>query len=384
MVNNDLTNSSESESESELHNNNYQDKIALFCSDDEQNINKNSDNESESDDNKIISSSEIPWVEKYRPNKLDDIIEHDEIIRILKKTIETGELPHLLLYGPPGTGKTSTILAIARELFGPDKIHERVIELNASDDRGIGIVRNKIISFAKTSLGSSDPKYPCPNFKIVILDEADSMTPEAQNALRKVMEKMSKITRFCFICNYINQIIEPIASRCFKLKFKPIKSIAIYKKIKYISELENLNVRDDCLHALIEISEGDARRTIMNLQNLKYLIKYNPNITAHEIIQMNGSVDIVQFNNLFNICLKGNNNQIMNLTKQLCREGFVMKSILKYLMESIINNDIEDKIKAKLLHELCNTDKKLSEGCDEYIQLLHILLYININVNTKN
>jgi replication factor C subunit 2/4 len=363
----------------------HKNKISLFASDDDNSDSENKDNDNhnhKNDDNDDSDNyiEEIPWVEKYRPNNLDDIVEHNEIISILKKTTITGELPHLLLYGPPGTGKTSTIHAVTRELFGPKIIHDRVIELNASDDRGIGTVRHKIISFARISIGSKDPDYPCPDFKIVILDEADSMTPEAQAALRKVMEKMSKITRFCFICNYDGQIIEPITSRCMKLKFKPIRSEFIFKKIKYISLQEKLDVSDECLNTLIEISEGDARRTIMNLQNLQYLIKYKKNILPSDILQMTGSVDKEKFKNLWQICSSGNINQIRRLTINLIREGFVIKSILKYLMESIINSDLNDNIKSIILIELCDTDRKLSEGCSEYTQLLNILLFANITI----
>jgi replication factor C subunit 2/4 len=203
---------------------------------------------------------EIPWVEKYRPKNLDDIIQQTEVVKVLKNTLKTGELPHLLFFGPPGTGKTSTILAIATQLFGPKIIHDRVIELNASDDRGIAIVRNNIITFAKISLGSKDPNYPCPDFKLVILDEADAMTPEAQAALRKVMEKMSGITRFCFICNYINQIIDPISSRCMKFRFKPIDDNAIIEKLKVISKSEKIPIDDKCFETIVKLSEGDVRR----------------------------------------------------------------------------------------------------------------------------
>jgi replication factor C subunit 2/4 len=355
------------------------DKITLFSSDDD----SDSDTESYNIKHVDYGISEIPWVEKYRPENLDGIIEHTEIISILKKAITTGKLQHLLLYGPPGTGKTSTIHAVTNELFGPKVIRDRVIELNASDDRGIGTVRNKIISFAKTSIGSCDPNYPCPDFKIVILDEADTMTEEAQAALRKVIEKMSKITRFCFICNYVDRIIEPIASRCMKLKFKPIRNEFIFDKLKHIAKNENLNVSDDCLEAIIEISEGDARRSIMNLQNLQYLIKYKKNITKNDIIQMNGNIDKDKFSNFWKICSSGTIKQIKDLASNLCREGYVIKSIIKHLMNCLMESDVDEKIKSIILIELCNTDRKLSEGCTESLQLLNIMLYTNCAINKK-
>lgn len=357
----------------------YKDKITLFSSDNEDEM-ESEIFEIKNDDNHI---SEIPWVEKYRPENLSGIVEHTEIITILRKAIMTGKLQHLLLHGPPGTGKTSTIHAVTNELFGPKVIRDRVIELNASDDRGIGTVRNKIISFAKTAIGTKDPDYPCPDFKIVILDEADTMTEEAQAALRKVIEKMSKITRFCFICNYVGRIIEPIASRCMKLKFKPIRNEFIFDKLKYICSEEKLSVSDECLNALIEISEGDARRTIMNLQNLQYLIKYKKNITRDDIIQMNGNIDRNRFKNFWQICSSGTIEQVKQLTSNLCREGFIIKSVLKYLMDCVMESNVKEKIKAKILIELCETDRKLSEGCTEYTQLLNILLFTNCIV-TKN
>ena len=152
--------------------------------------------------NNLDYIDKIPWVEKYRPYKLDDIMHQEEIKCMLKNSVKTGNLQHLLLYGPPGTGKTSIILAVARELYGPKLYREKTIELNASDERGINIVRNKIRRLAKAANDSADPDYPSPPYKIIILDEADAMTTEAQSALRKTMEDHSNITRFCFICNY--------------------------------------------------------------------------------------------------------------------------------------------------------------------------------------
>ncbi len=187
-----------------------------------------------------------PWVDKYRPKKLEHIIHQDEIKRVLQNTVKTGELPHLLLYGPPGTGKTSIILALGYELFGPHLMDERILELNASDERGIDTVREKIITFAKESINSVDPKYPCPPYKIIVLDEADAITLDAQSALRKVIESSSKITRFCFTCNYIDKIIDPIVSRCVKFRFKPIDKNSIVERLKFIAHRERIKLDNEC------------------------------------------------------------------------------------------------------------------------------------------
>lgn len=328
---------------------------------------------------KIISKKNnfIPWVEKYRPKRINDIIQQDEVIKVLNNTIESGELPHLLFFGPPGTGKTSTILAISMQLFGPKLIDDRVIELNASDDRGISIVRNKIISFAKHSLGSKDPRYPCPNFKIVILDEADAMTPEAQAALRTIMEKMSRITRFCFICNYDTQIIDPISSRCMKFRFKPICKKAIIKKLKIIAIKEQMNINDECISTLVDISEGDARRAIMGLQNLKYIINYKQKITKNDVIYISGEIEEHKFKNLWKKCVSGTINDIRNLTIYINRNGFSVKSIMSYLNKYVLVSNLTDQKKSLIALELCQTDKRLNDGSDQYIQIFNILLYIN-------
>jgi replication factor C subunit 2/4 len=153
------------------------------------------------------------WVDKYRPKILKEIIGHDEVKNVLISSIEKGDLPHLLFHGGSGTGKTSTVMALVMQLYGPNKINDKVLELNASDENGINVVREKIIKFANIVVGSPDPKYPSPSFKIIILDEVDSMTSEAQTALKKVMESTCQITRFVFICNYESKIIEAIKSQ---------------------------------------------------------------------------------------------------------------------------------------------------------------------------
>ena len=322
--------------------------------------------------------NDIPWIEKYRPRKLNDIVSQEESISILSNTLKTGELPHLLIYGGPGTGKTSSILALCNQLFGPERVNERVIELNASDERGINVVRNKIINFAKIAIGTPDKKYLCPPYKIIILDEADAMTKEAQAALRKVMEETSGITRFCFICNYINQIIEPINSRCVKIRFKPITKINVINKLRYISAKENIQIDDEGLESLANISNGDLRKSILILQNVKYL-------------KIDSSVKTITNDDIYDMCkyisdsklkiyidsikLNKNMDNIINVTNDIFNNGYIINSIIIKIINFLIsNNNISDKDKSNLLFEMSTIEKNINDGADEYIQLLKIFM----------
>ena len=320
----------------------------------------------------------IPWVEKYRPKRLDDVVQQDEVIKVLKKTIETGEMPHLLLHGQAGTGKTSTVLALAMQLYGPNIIDDRVIELNASDERGINVVRDKIINFSKMSVGTKDSKYPCPDFKIVILDEADALTTEAQSSLRKVMEDMSKVTRFCFICNYVNKIIEPINSRCMKFRFKPLENDAIRERLKLIMNKENMNISEDCLEKIIEISNGDARKAIMTLQNMKYIIPLKKKLIPDDIVILTGGIENNKFLDFWKICKTGDIKSVRELALQIYRDGYSSKNILEHLVTFVINDNISDEKKSLISHKIAGTDMCLLDGASEYIQILNILVYVNL------
>lgn len=175
----------------------------------------------------VGSSSSLPWVEKYRPATLDELISHADIIATISTFINAGKLPHLLFYGPPGTGKTSTVLACARQLYGP-KFRSMILELNASDDRGIDVVREQIKNFASTR------KIFDRGFKLIILDEADAMTQIAQAALRRVIEKYTRNVRFCIICNYVGKIIPALQSRCTRFRFGPLERAQIETRLDYV------------------------------------------------------------------------------------------------------------------------------------------------------
>ena len=309
-------------------------------------------------------------IEKYRPKKIEDIIAHDDIINIFKNILKTGEMPHLLLYGSPGVGKTSTIIALCNELYG-SRYKENVLELNASDDRGINIVREKIIVFSKFKLGTKDKNFPSPDFKIIILDEADAMTNEAQTALRKVMEDMTKITRFCFICNNISKIIDPIISRCVKLKFKMIDKNKSLDKLYEISKIENIKVKKNVIKEIINISDGDLRKSILLLQNLKYI---NYKIDSNNIYDIYKYITIDIFKIYINKLLSNNNiNNLLEITQELYDCGYIFLSIIKASIEFIISSNIDDNIKSNFIFKMGDIECKIYEGCDEYLNLLYIL-----------
>lgn len=325
---------------------------------------------------------DVPWVDKYRPTKLGDIVYQDDVVKMLSKVLETGNLPHLLFYGHAGTGKTSTILAIGMELFGPKKYKERVIELNASDERGINIVRNKIVNLAKMTVSSNDPNYICPPYKIIVLDEADAMTNEAQSALRKTMEDNSSVTRFCFICNYINQIIDPITSRCVKFRFKPINGEQMITKLRMIANNENLMITDRAMDTISQISNGDMRKGIMFLQNLNYLGK---KIQSGDVFQIANMISYSKLSNVINICVDNHLDiqKLRFITNKLIKCGYPINVTLQQLTDMIVKNEkLTEFMKAQICYHIAMTEKRLIDGADEYLQMLSIFMFIKKITNS--
>lgn len=195
---------------------------------------------------------------------------HQDILATINKFVDSNRLPHLLLYGPPGTGKTSTVLALARRIYGAENIRQMVLELNASDDRGIDVVREQIKTFASTkqifSLGSSSARSGLASFKLIILDEADAMTNTAQMALRRIMEKYTANTRFCIIANYSHKLSPALLSRCTRFRFSPLKERDIRVLVDKVIEEENVKIMPDATDALVRLSRGDMRRALNVLQ----------------------------------------------------------------------------------------------------------------------
>lgn len=309
--------------------------------------------------------AKVPWTEKYRPQSLADVASQDAIVSVLEKTLH-GNLPHMLFYGPPGTGKTSTVLALARELYGPELVKSRVLELNASDDRGIAVVRDRIKTFSKTLARQSDS---APAFKLVILDEADMMTQDAQAALRRTMETFARTTRFCLICNYVTRIIDPLASRCSKFRFKPVDSDSAFARLKEICELESVELEsDDVLTQLLKTTEGDLRRSITLLQSAA---GFKTVITTDLVNELAGIVPQHVVKRVLGVVESGNQKQVETVCEELVLEGYSVHEILVELHDACMASAHPHKPLIAATFSLA--DKRLADGSDEHIELLNIV-----------
>ena len=329
---------------------------------------------------KPAASSSSLWVEKYRPQKIDDIHYQQEVIQTIKASLACDNIPHMLFYGPPGTGKTSTILALSNQLFG-NYTSERILELNASDERGIKIVRGKIKSFAKTTMS---PHEGIPNYKLIILDEADTMTHEAQTALRRCIEIYSQYTRFCIICNYVSRIIEPILSRCAIFRFHALPNGEIIKKMEHISAQEQLSLSYETLVQICQVTRGDLRKAISILQTISYFgTETNQNI----INDINGNLPSSVVNQFMKDIEKSKKPiDIINAVTEIIASAYAVRSLFRPVIQKIIESSrISDHYKSKLCLEMSNADVRLLRGSDEWVELLLVaeLMYIAIQNSAK-
>jgi len=271
------------------------------------------------------------WIEKYRPLSFDDIIGQEDNINILSSLIQNNSLPHLLLYGKPGTGKTSTIMSLVNKLYGDSKTF-MLLTLDASDDRGINSVREEIKGFAeKKTLNDK-------GIKLIILDEADSMTFDAQFALRRIIEKYSDNTRFCLICNYNNKIIPALRVRCLNLKFNSINENSMKSKLNFIIKEEKVKIKPDALNVIINYSNGDFRKAINFLQNVSL---QNKIITKSICMENIGLPSNTVLNKFFNHLIDNTKdyNYLLNyISKNLENKGFSLNYILKELNLFLQNN----------------------------------------------
>ena len=331
----------------------------------------------------------------------------------------------MLFYGPPGTGKTSTVLALAKQLYGPELIKTRVLELNASDERGISIVREKVKDFARMQLSNPPAgpagevyrqKYPCPPYKIIILDEADSMTQDAQSALRRTMETYSKITRFCLICNYVTRIIDPLASRCSKFRFKPLNEGDAGRRLEDIAKLEGVRLEEGVVDTLLRCSEGDLRKAITFLQSAARLVgatqaaapsdkkrkrtieddeddddameidgpSDTPStaVTVRSIEEIAGVIPAKTINSLLSAMQPSKvgtaYTRVSKTVEDLVAEGWSATQLVTQLYEKIVLEDetVGDRQKCRIVLFFSETDKRLVDGSDEHLTILDLCLQI--------
>ncbi|XP_042492383.1 replication factor C subunit 3 [Macadamia integrifolia] len=316
--------------------------------------------------NVVIVSSDgkaTPWVEKYRPQSLADVAAHRDIVDTIDRLTNENRLPHLLLYGPPGTGKTSTILAVARKLYGA-QFHNMILELNASDDRGIDVVRQQIQDFASTQSFSFGGKS---SVKLVLLDEADAMTKDAQFALRRVIEKYTRNTRFSLICNHVNKIIPALQSRCTRFRFAPLDASHVRERLKHVIESEGLDVAESGLAALVRLSNGDMRKALNILQSTHMA---SPHITEEAVYLCTGNPmpkDIEQICYwLLNESFTTSFNRISEIKT---RKGLALVDIVREVTMFIFRIKMPSDVRVHLINDLADIEYRLSFGCNDKLQL---------------
>lgn len=320
----------------------------------------------------------IPWVEKYRPRTLEQIADQDHVVRTLRQTVTRGDLPHLLLHGPPGTGKTSTIFAVIREMYGGVS-RSHILEMNASNERGIDTVRTKVKNFAQVSPDQGNGPV---GYKIIILDEADAMTHEAQSALRRIMEKYTSVTRFCIICNYVSKIIDPIASRCVKFRFQPISSSAMAAHLSFIAASEHLVCAPDAIPHLVKVSGGDLRRSITFMQAAVALLDLSQPLTAEIVTEVAGAVPQHVTQALLNICFRRDYNALQTEVENVVLDAYPVNKLLLQLQQLVIEHGmLSDVQKAHVCIRIAEADKKLLDGADEYLQLMDVLMFLISKLN---
>ncbi len=311
------------------------------------------------------------WTEKYRPDVLDDVYGQERVIERLKAYVEKGTLPHLMLAGPAGTGKTTSAIALSKEMYG-DQWKAAFLELNASDERGIDIIRNKIKEYARTTTISQR------GFKIIFMDEADSLTSEAQAALRRTMEKYSGNCRFILSCNYSSKIIDPIQSRCAMFRFRHITDENVRSWIEHIVEEEGLQITEEAKEMLIRLAEGDLRRATNLLQ---ISASTADNITEKMVRE---SANIARPQDIEELIVSAMKDEFVvvrnKLDELLIENGLSGGDIIKQIHKSIYNVPMDNWKRMKLVEEIGEAEFRMVQGSNERIQLEALLAQFALEI----
>lgn len=316
-----------------------------------------------------MSKESFIWTEKYRPQTFSEVIGQDDIVSRVRTLVEKNNLPHLLFAGPAGVGKTTLALVICKELFKEDW-RSHILELNASDERGIDVIRNKVKDFARTRSIGEVP------FKIIYLDECDALTKEAQQALRRTMENYAQNCRFILSCNYSSKIIDPIQSRCAMFRFKPLEKKEIKRIVEEIAEKEKIKLEPSAVDAIYQVSDGDCRKAENILQSAAATTS---KVDEESIYHMASYAQPKEIKELLELALA---NEFLKARKMLLdvmlKYGLSATDIIKQIQKAVWDLDVDGRAKVMLIDKCGEIEFRLVEGSDEFVQLEALLAHFTL------